>query len=61
MEQLVLIAKSDLVTLKTLVDKIGIDKFITVPAASSKLSNVVDSDVADMPTFPKPKEGDFQD
>ena len=28
-----------------MVDKIGIDKFITVPAASSKLSNVVDSDV----------------
>ena len=40
-----LAAKSDLVSLKAEVDKISIDKFKTISADLSKLSNVVDNDV----------------
>ena len=36
--------KSNLASLKTEVDKIGVDKLKTVPAYLSKLSNVVDND-----------------
>ena len=40
-----LAAKSDLVSLKTEVDKTDVEKIKTVPADLSKLSNVVNNDV----------------
>ena len=40
-----LATKSDLATVKAVVDKIDIDKLRTVPADLSKLSNVVGNDI----------------
>ena len=40
-----LATKSDLASLKAEIDKIDVDKLMTVPTDLSKLSNVVDNDV----------------
>ena len=48
-----LAAKSDLVSLKTEVDKEDIDKLKTFPVDLSKLNNVVDNDVVNKTVYDK--------
>ena len=45
--------KSDLASLKAKVDKIDVDKLKTVPVCLSKLSNVVNNDVAKKSVYDK--------
>ena len=48
-----LAAKTDLACLKADVDKVDVEKLKTVPTDLSKLSNVVDNDVAMKPAYDK--------
>ena len=45
--------KTNLASLKTEVDKLGIDKFVTAPVTLSKLSNVVENDVVKKAVYDK--------
>ena len=45
--------KTDLVSLKTKIDNLDVDKRKTVPADLSKLSNLVDNDVVERTTYDK--------
>ena len=45
--------KTDLASLKTEIDKLDIDKLVSVPVDVSKLSDVVENDVVDKEVFDK--------